>query len=162
MKKIQDHSTGMQHSRTTRKLSRAGIVAAVLAAALCIGACAVAVIDWSGFALTDGMGSAEKGALLQEASNGRAGSYEEADGTVHYLDKNGNEALVLSREEAAEYEREQQAAKEKQMIASTSLVDLSTASLLPHQVIEMPTDQEGNFADHLLGNGSMILLYPEG
>ena len=162
MNKIQNHSEASRHFPTARKMSRAGIIASVLVAALCIGVCAAAAIGWSGFTLTDGMSDAETEALLQEASVGYAGSYEDADGTVHYLDKEGKETMVLSREDAAEYERELQAAKDQAVINSTSLVDLSTVSLLPQRVIELATEKDGSFADHLLGNGSMILLYPAG
>ena len=142
------------------KLSRAGLIAAVLAAALCVTAAAAAV-KWSGFAFTGGMSDAEKSALLQSASTMVAGELVEPDGTVHYLDENGREMLVLPAEEAAAYEAKN-AAQEQSVLESTARIDAATLSLLPRSITELPVGADGTFAECALGNGCMILLHPEG
>lgn len=133
------------------RLSRAGLIAAVLAAALCVTAAAAAV-KWSGFAFTGGMSDAEKAALLQSASTMVASELVEPDGTVHYLDENGRETLVLSAEDAAAYEQAK----------NTARIDAATLPLLPRSITELPVSADGAFAECALGNGCMILLHPEG
>ena len=103
MKKI--HKTSSQ-THVVRKISKAGIVAAVMVATLSITVAAAAVIKWGGFAFTDGMTNAEKNALIEEVSRLVCTEYEDKNGYVHYLDENGEEVLVLSAKEAAKYERE--------------------------------------------------------
>lgn len=158
MKKIQ-RTPSQTHA--ARKISKAGIVAAVVAVTLCVTAASAAVIKWGGFALTTGMSEAEKTALLEDASRLYAGSVEDRNGYIHYLDENGEEVLVLSAEEAAEYERERKAAKEQAVLESTALVDASTLPHLPRVITELAVDEEGQFAECALGNGSMVLLHPE-
>lgn len=143
------------------RLSRAGLIAAVLAAALCVTAAAAAV-KWSGFAFTGGMSDAEKAALLQSASTMVASELVEPDGTVHYLDENGRETLVLSAEDAAAYEQAKNTAQEQAVLESTARIDAATLSLLPRSITELPVDADGAFAECALGNGCMILLHPEG
>ena len=143
------------------RLSRAGLIAAAMAAVLCVTAAAAAV-KWSGFAFTGGMSDAEKSALLQSASTMVAGELVEPDGTVHYLDENGREMLVLPAEEAAAYEQAKNAAQEQSVLESTARIDAATLSLLPRSITELPVGADGTFAECALGNGCMILLHPEG
>lgn len=153
------HSTP-SHTRIARKISKAGIVAAVMAAALCITAAAVNIIKWGGFAFTDGMSDVEKNALIEEVSRLGCSEYEDKNGHVHYLDENGEEVLVLSAKEAAKYEHEIQEAKKRAVCESTTIVDVSTMPLIPRVVTELDVTAEGQFAECAMGNGSMILLHP--
>lgn len=142
------------------RVSRTGLIAAVLAAVFCATA-AAAAICWGGFAFTGGMGEEEKDAILWEASQGTVDAEEAADGTVTYFDAEGNAVLTLSPEEAAEYERERSAAADQAVCESTNLVDLSTMPFLPNGVTEVVVGKNGAFADLALGNGHAILLRPE-
>lgn len=159
MKKI--HNT-KANIHTARKLSKAGVIAAVMVALLCVTAAAAVVIKWSGFALTEGMSAEEIEALLNEASTAVASAYEDSDGTVHYLDADNNEILVLSADEAKAYEQMLHEEKESAVAESTSLVDAYTIPLMPSLITEMAVDDDGGFADFAMGSGSMILLHPEG
>ncbi|MBQ8598933.1 MAG: hypothetical protein IJ411_02305, partial [Oscillospiraceae bacterium] len=158
MSKIQN--TAKNKPQTVRKISRAGLVALAAAMTLCLTVVAAVVVQWNGFAFTEGLSFAEKNALMEEGSTAYAGAMIEADGTTHYYDKNGKEFLVLSAEEAAEYEREQQVEHDRKVIESTQLVDLSTMPLLPGKVTEVEAEEDGSFADFMLGNGSLVLLSP--
>ena len=157
MKKIHERSS---QTHVVRKISKAGMIAAVMVAILSISVAAAAVIKWGGFAFTDGMTNAEKNALIEEVSQLGCTEYEDKNGYVHYLDENGEEVLVLSAKEAAKYEREIQEAKEQAVCESTTLVDASTMPLIPHVITELAVDANGRFAECALGNGSMILLHP--
>ena len=159
MKKIHGSST-QTHGK--RKISRIGIVAAVIAATLCVTAAGAAVMKWSGFAFTDGMSNAEKAALIKNATTIHSYVMEDADGYVHYVDESGEEVLVLSPEEAARHEREQGAARKQAVLESTTLVNLSGYKLIPTTVKELPVDEEGCFGEFAMSNGTMILLHPEG
>lgn len=150
-------------SRAVKRASRVGLVAAVLAAALCISAGAAAIYKWGGFALTGSMSEGEKKALLKEvaAMPGRV-EVRDVDGTVHYLDETGKEILVLSAREAAKYEQELLRVQEQAVRESTTLVDADTLPLMPAKITELDVDESGAFADFALGAGSMILLHPAG
>ena len=159
MKKIRRTSA---QTHVVRKVSRLGLVAVLLAAALSITAVAAGALLWGGFAFTGGMSRAEKNALLEEVSRLVCTEYEDENGYVHYLDETGEEVLVLSADEAAAYERERQEASERAVCESTDLVDASTMPLVPRAVTELAVDENGQFAECALGNGSMILLHPDG
>jgi len=157
MKKI--HKTSSQ-IHVVRKISKAGIVAAVMVATLSISVAAAAVIKWGGFAFTSGMTNAEKNALIEEVSQLGCTAYEDKNGYVHYLNENGEEVAVLSAKEAAKYEHEIQEAKEQAVCESTTLVDAATMPFIPRAITELAVYENGQFADCALGNGSMILLHP--
>ena len=157
MKKIHKASS---HTHVVRKISKAGIVAAVMAATLSITVVAAAVIKWGGFTFTDGMTNAEKNALIEEVSQLGCIEYVDENGNVHYLDENGEEVAVLSAKEAAKHEREIQKAKEQAVCESTTLVDASTMPFVPRAITELAVDENGRFAEFALGNGSVILLHP--
>ncbi|MCD7887585.1 MAG: hypothetical protein LUG44_08215 [Clostridiales bacterium] len=161
MKKIKN---APRRRRMTRRVTKIGLVAAVLAGLLCLTAAGVAVAKWTGFALTDGMSDWEKSALLEQASVAVAGMSEDADGTTHYYDEDGNEVMTLTREEAIAYERALLEEQEQAVIDSTALVDMSTipSGTLPHSLNELATDENGQFPAFAMDNGSMVLLYPEG
>ena len=144
-----------------RGLTRKGMVAAGIAAALCISAGAYAVLNWDGFARTDDLTEQEIVQLLEKAELGQL-EVEEADGTVHYLDQDGNEVMVLTAAEAAAYEKERLEAREQAVIGSTQLVDVSGMEFIPNSITEVDVDANGAFPDFALGNGHAILLYPEG
>ena len=93
MKKI--HKASSQN-HIVRKLSKVGIVAAVLIAALSITVLAAGSFTWEGFAFTGGMTNAEKNALIEEVSQLGCVEYADENGNVHYLDENGEEIAVLS------------------------------------------------------------------
>ena len=157
MKKVHDAKVNLP---TAGKFSRVGVIAAVMAAILCVTA--AAVVKWGGFALTGSMNAAEIEALLNEAETTVASEYVESDGTVHYLDANNKEILVLSADEAKAYEQMRQEAKDLSVAESTSLVDAYTIPFMPNLITEMAVDDDGRFAEFALGNASMILLHPAG
>ena len=157
MKKIQVESKKRPH-----KLYRVQALAAVAVLALSVTAGAALSRKAGGFTLTEGMSGAEIEALIADASVAAATMVEDSDGTVHYLDDSGNEVLVLSKEDAAAYERNRQAKREQAVKASTTLVNLSTMPLLPHEATELASEADGQFADFALSNGGMVLLHPDG
>ena len=157
MKKIHKESVS---TKVTRNISKVGIVAAVLAAALCITA-AAGVLDWNGFSFTSGMSKAEKDELIEKVAIMGCTESVDIDGTVHYFDNNGEEILVLSKKEAAKFEEERQMVQEQAVIQSTELVDVATMKIIPRNVAEVTVNADGSFEDFALGNGSVILLHPE-
>lgn len=159
MKKI--HDTKSMDPHGPRKFFRASLIAAVLAVCILLSAAAVAVFEWSGFASTSGMSDSEKQALLSEAATSGTMALVEPDGTVHYLDNNGNELFVLTAEEAAEYEANRRDAHDQAVRESTDLVDVDTFPLIPYGITELSINSEGQFADFAFGNGYMVLLHPE-
>lgn len=162
-KTLQSIHTAPRGVRFMRKIPRMGIAAAALIFCFSVTAAAGIVIKWNGFAYTDGLSRREKEALMEEAGTAYAGAIvNEIDGSVHYLDKKGNEIMVLSIPEATEYEAARKEVSEQAVVESTSLIDVSTLSLIPSGITEMETAEDGQFADFILGNGHMILLHPAG
>ena len=159
MKKIHDAKSTDSHG--TRKIFRVSPIAAVLAVCMLFSATAVAVFQWHGFASTAGMSKTEKDALLAEAATAGAMQMVGPDGTVHYLDRDGNELFSLTAEEAAKYEINRRNAHDQAVRESTDLVDVDTFSLIPNGITELSTNSDGQFADFALGNGYMVLLHPE-
>lgn len=150
-------------ARLTGKIPKTGIAVALLALCISTTAAAGVVMRWTGFAYTEDLSTAEKETLMKDASTGYAGEMvNELDGSVHYLDENGNEILILSAEEAADYESAKRKADQQAVQESTSLVDVTTLPLFPNGLTEVETDSDGQFADFMLGNGYMILLHPDG
>lgn len=143
------------------RLSKLGLIAAIVAGALCVTAAGAAVLRWTGFARTKALRQADKAALMEQALSTSTESVDR-EGNVHYYDANGNEMLVLSAEEAAAYQQQRQAAQDQAVLKSTQLVDLSTLDSLPNSLTELTTDAAGAFEDFLLGNGHMVLLHPAG
>lgn len=135
-------------------------VAAVLVLAL--GIAAYAAIEWNGFALTGDMSKSSVDQMLEEASIGYASEFVESDGSVHYLDAQGNETRVLTAEEAAQYEQEMEAAREDTVRSSTSLVDVDTLPVVPQSVTELEIDADGIIPDFAFGNGHMALFCSTG
>lgn len=159
MKKIHNTKANIP---TARKLSKVGVIAAVMAVILCVTAAAAVVVRWGGFAFTGSMNAAEIEALLNEARTSVTSEYVDSDGMVHYLDANNKEILVLSADEAKAYGQMRQEAKDLSVAESTSLVDVYTIPFMPNLITEMAVDDDGRFMDFALGNASMILLYPAG
>ena len=147
--------------RLTGRLSKTGILIAVLVSLFSISAIAAMVLHWDGFAFTGHLTEAEKQELLETATATNTESVDR-DGNVHYYDEEGREMLVLSAEEAATREQERQQAHDRSVMESTDLVDLSGLPFLPNRIAEVATDGEGTFAEFALGNAGMVLLYPEG
>lgn len=84
--------------KPVRRISGAGLAAAVIAAALCVSATAAVVAHkWPGFVFTGSMSEAEKDRMLEETSVIHAMEQIDADGTVHYFGEDGREELVLVR-----------------------------------------------------------------
>ena len=149
--------------KPVRRISGAGLAAAVIAAALCVSATAAVVAHkWPGFVFTGNMSEAEKEQMLEETSVLHAMEQIDADGTVHYFGEDGREELVLSAEEAAAYQQQQIAEHDRAVCQSTTLVDVSTMPLIPNSVTELAVDADGHFAEFAFGNAHMVLLYPEG
>lgn len=151
-----------EHRTERRPGKRIVIIAAAAALALVLGIAAYAAIDWSGFALTGAMSKASVEQMLSQASVGYAAEAVEPDGTVHYYDKQGNETLVLTAEEAARYEQELEAAREDAVRGSTALVDVDTLPVVPGSVTELEVDFGGDIPAFALGNGHMVLFCDEG
>ena len=138
------------------------LIAAVLVILCFTVACAAVVIEWGGFSFIEGLSNAEKNELIQSGSTSIAGGFTDAKGFVHYLDENGEEIMVLSPEEAEEYDRKRIEAKNQTVIDSIARVDASTIiPLIPGSITEVGVQTDGHFADFALGNGHMVLLYPE-
>lgn len=159
LKKIHDTKSAVSHG--ARKFFPASLIAAVLAVCMLLSITAFAVFKWNGFASTAGMSETEKEALLEEAATALTMEQVDPDGTVHYLDQNGNELFVLTAEEAAEYEANRRDAHDQAVRESTDLVDVDTFPLIPNGITELSINSEGQFADFALGNGSLVLLHPE-
>jgi len=163
MKKIQNGSSRARYVRCAGRISRTAVIAAVLVLCFSTAAAAAAVVKWGGFAYTDGMSDREKRVMLENVSRAFGGRMvDERNGDVHYLDENGAEVMVLSAQEAAEYEAARREAASQAVLESTALVDLSTLPLLPGALVEVATGDRGEFKDFMMGNGIMILLHPDG
>lgn len=142
-------------------LTRKGLVAAGLAAALCVSAAAYVVVNWEGFARTDDLTDREITQLLEQAETGEL-ELVETDGTVHYYDQDGKEVLVLTSEEAAEYEQNRQKEHHQAVTDSTQLVDVTSMEFIPNSITELAANADGSFPDFALGNGHAVLLHPQG
>ena len=151
----------IKQEKTTNRRKRWLAPLAACAAVLLLTVGALAYAEWHGFALSGGMSAGEIAAVLEEASHGTVGEMVESDGTVHYYD-GLNETLVLSEEEAAAYEQAREEARVQAVRESTSLLDMDTMEFVPSGVTELAISPDGSFADFLVGNGHMVILYPEG
>lgn len=144
----------------SRKISRAGMIVAVLALSMMFTGSVFAYINWTGYVNTSEMSKSEKEALLKN-DIAFAGESIDPEGNVHYLDANGKEVMVLSKEEAVEYEKEKMEKMEQEVQESTELVDVHTLPLVPSGITEVKVDKNGQFDDFALGVGHMIVLLPE-
>ena len=158
MKKLHDKP---KTTKRTLKASRLVLIAALIVLALSVTVSAAVKRHASDFTLTGGMSDAEIKEMIRDASRG-TWAVQETDGTMHYYDSDGNETMVLSKEEAEAYERAKQAQREQTVKESTALVDLSTMPLLPKEVTELASGADGRIADFAISNGSLVLLHPEG
>lgn len=147
-------------SHYMRKIPGIGIAIAALVFCVSTTAAAGIILKWNGFAYIDGLNRQEKEILMEEASAVCAEAVNGIDGSVHYLDEKGNEIMVLSAAEAAEYEAARRKAAEQAVLESTSLIDVSALPQIPSGITEVETAEDGQFADFILGNGHMILLHP--
>lgn len=147
-------------SLKSRKISKAGMIVAVLALSMIFTGSVFAYIDWKGYANISEMSESEKEYFLKD-SIAVAGELVDAEGNVHYLDASGNEVMVLSEEEAAKYEKEKLENMEKEVQESTQLVDVDTLSSVPNGITEVQVNKVGRFDDFALGNGHMVILTPE-
>lgn len=143
-----------------RKISRVGMLVAVLALSMMFTGGVFAHLKWNGFANTSEMSKSEKEALLKN-DVAFVGEIIDPEGNVHYLDANGKEVMVLSKEEAAKYEKEKMEKMEQEVQESTELVDVHTLPLVPSGITEVKVDKNGQFDDFALGVGHMIVLLPE-
>lgn len=149
---------GNTPSRRRSAGRRIAILAAAVALIAGLGMAAYAVITMDGFALTGDMPKASIDNMLEEYSPVTHMALVEPDGTVHYLDKQGNEIMVMTAEEAAKYEQEQREAKEDAVRSSTALIDVDTLPLIPNSVTELQIGADGSVPDFALGNGHMAVL----
>lgn len=143
-----------------RKISRVGIIVAVLVVSMLFTGSVFAYITWEGYANTSEMSESEKEFFLKD-SIAVAGELVDSEGNVHYLDASGKETMVLSKEEAAAYEKERLENMEKEVQESTQLVDVGTLSSVPNGITEVQVNKVGRFDDFALGNGHMVILTPE-
>ncbi|MBR1780042.1 MAG: hypothetical protein IJ751_01400 [Oscillospiraceae bacterium] len=145
-----------------RALRRVLVTAAALALLLALGATAYAAANWTGFLNTSGMDEESIRVVLREAELGTASVQVDPDGTAHYFDREGNEVLTLSAGEAAEYEARLAREQEERVRASTDRMDVDTLPYLPKGITELAVADDVTFTDFALGNGYVVLLYPEG
>lgn len=144
----------------SRKISRVSMIVAALVLSMLFTGSVFAHLNWDGFANTSEMSKSEKEALLKN-DVAFAGESIDPEGNVHYLDANGKEVMVLSEEEAVEYEKKKAAKKEQEVQDSTELVDVRTLPLVPSGITEVKVNENGKFDDFALGAGHMIVLFPE-
>ena len=137
---------------------RTVVLAAVVVLLIVLGMAAYAAATMNGFSLTGGMSKRAVSQMLEEYSSGAHMALVEPDGTVHYLDKQGNEIMVLTAEEAAKYEQEQREAKYNAVRSSTALIDVDTLPGVPNSVTELQIGADGSIPDFALGNGHMAVL----
>ncbi len=134
------------------------VLAAVVVLLVVLGMAGYAAAALNGFSLTGGMSKRAVSQMLEEYSSGTHMALVEPDGTVHYLDKQGNEIMVLTAEEAAKYDREQREAQENAVRSSTALVDVDTLPGVPNSITELQIGADGSIPDFALGNGHMAIL----
>ena len=158
MKRIQNDTAAAD--RSFRRFPKVSMLAAVFVLAMLCAGTAFAYFHWNGFAFTSQMSQAEKEALLQD-NYAFAGESIDPDGTVHYLDAEGNDVMVLSAEEAAEYERSREDAHLQKLKESSSLLDVDKLEVIPSGIIEVVTDEQGAVEDFALGNGYILILGPK-
>ncbi len=153
----------MEENRRSRrgiKGKRALVLAAAAILVLAMGMAAYAAITWDGFALTGGMSRKSVDQMLADYSAVTVIQLVEPDGTVHYLDKQGKEVMVLTAAEAAEYDRQRRAAKDDAVRGSTVLIDVDTLPVVPNSITELEIGADGTIPDFALGNGHMVLFCP--
>lgn len=155
MKKIQQKTAS---DKRVSKMPKAAAIVAALTLTMVFSGTALAYINWNGFAFTSEMSESEKASLAE--SNTTLMASRDPDGNVHYLDAEGNEILVLSAEEAEEYEQKKQDERNQTVQESTDLLDVQTLNLIPTGITEMTTNAEGQFEDFALGAGYMVILRP--
>ena len=151
-------SSGNTPTRRRGTGRRVAILAAAVALMAVLGMAAYAAIKMDGFALTGDMPKVSIDNMLEEYSPVTHRALVEPDGTVHYLDEQGNEIMVLTAEEAAKYEQEQREAKENAVRSSTGLIDVDTLPGVPNSVTELVIGADGSIPDFALGNGHMAIL----
>lgn len=134
------------------------VLAAVVVLLVVLGMAGYAAAALNGFSLTGGMSKRAVNQMLEEYSPVTHMALVEPDGTVHYLDKQGNEIMVLTAEEAAKYEQEQREAQENAVRSSTALVDVDTLPGVPNSITELQIGPNGSVPDFALGNGHMAIL----
>ncbi len=147
-----------KHVKRRMAGKRIAILAAVVVLLVVLGMAAYATAALNGFSLTGGMSKQAVSQMLEEYSPVTAMELIEPDGTVHYLDAQGNETMVLTTEEAAKYEQEQREAKEDAVRRSTTLVDVDSLPVVPKSITELEFDADGGIPDFALGNGHMAIF----
>lgn len=149
-------------ARARRPALRFAAIAAAVCLSLALGATAMAVRKWYGYANTEGLSKPEVEKLLLEYAPLVRRQLIEPDGTVHYLDEQGGELMVLSAADAAKYDAEIRQAREQAVRESTSLIDVDAMESIPNGITVIPVSEGGSFHDFALGNGYMVLLCAEG
>ena len=145
--------------KPARKIS---LAAAVIAAVLLLSVGVYAAWGWTGYLSTGDMSEWEIRELMEKVQYSGKSVSEDADGNVHYFDSEGREYMVLTREEARQFERAMEEAREKENQENAGdLIDTSKLVQQPRSITRMQTDEKGDFEDFLLGNGSMVILHDE-
>lgn len=162
MKRIHEDRPAEAAPHTRNRMRRLiGIaVAACLVLALAMTASAL-INRWSGYADAEGLTQAEIKNMLQQYSSLVSCQLIEPDGTVHYLDNQGNELMVLNAEDAARYDAEIRQAREQAVRESTDLIDIDSFGAIPNGITVVPVSKDGTFHNFMLGNGYMVLLCAE-
>ena len=153
--------TAAKSGNRTRKIQRRFIPAAAAIAILFLtGMVTYAAIQWNGFLRTEGFSKDKIDQLLHEAVQVESAATD-PEGNVHYYDRAGKEIMVLSPEEQERYQEECEQRKLEEFQRSSSRADITTFWPEPSGVTELPLSPDGNIPDFILGNGHMIILYPE-
>ena len=159
---VQKGETASGLMRRSGKYSRRSAAIALAACLiLVLGITAFAVNKWTGYADTEGLSHAEIESLLRQYAPRITRQLIEPDGTVHYLDDQNNEVMVLNAKEAAKYDAEIRQAQEQAVRESTDLIDVDSLGFVPKGITVVPVSDDGTFHGFALGNGYMVLLCTE-
>ena len=161
MKKIREdrlEGAASHHRKYSRRFIGIVVAACLI---LVLGITAFAVNKWRGYADTDGLTQAEIESMLRQYTSLVSSQLIEPDGTVHYLDDQYNELMVLSAEDAAKYDAEIRQAREQAVRESTTLIDVDSIGFIPAGITVVSVLEDGSFHDFALGNGYMVLLCAE-
>ena len=159
---VQRKKAASGSTRRSGKYSRRSAAIAIAACLiLALGVTAFAVNKWTGYADTEGLSQAEIESLLRQYAPRITRQLIEPDGTVHYLDDQNNEVMVLSAKDAAKYDAEIRQVQEQTVRESTDLIDVDSLGSVPIGITVVPVSDNGTFHDFALGNGYMVLLCTE-
>ena len=141
-----------------RRIKKPILIAVILAAALGLCGFAYVYVRWTGFSYMEGLTSADKEAFAEQAGKTSLTS-EDQDGNVTYYGEDGSEITMTAEEDEA-YREELRKEREQAVQDSTDKVDVHTFCVVPDGITEIPTDETGAYKDFMMGNGYVVIFYP--